>query len=63
MKKPIYLPSLLTLFISLLILSGCGVKPKHVDPPEGAEHSPFPRVYPALETDPQSFDTKEETVH
>lgn len=35
---------------SILALSACGVKPPYVDPPEGAEHSDFPRTYPYDDT-------------
>ena len=37
----------------LILLAGCGIKPNHVDPPEGAEESTFPNVYPSPHTDPQ----------
>lgn len=40
-------------FLALLLLGGCGIKPKHVDPPESAEKSTFPNVYPNPQTDPQ----------
>ncbi len=36
-----------------LFLSSCGIKPAHVDPPEGVEHDTFPNVYPDINTDPQ----------
>ncbi len=49
-KLPI---AILTLFVSVSLLSGCGIKPKDVDPPEGAEESTFPQTYPDLSTDPQ----------
>lgn len=41
------------LCINLLMLGACGVKPPYVEPPEGAEHSEFPRVYPDVNTDPK----------
>ena len=41
------------LCVNILMLSACGVKPSHVDPPEGAEHSQFPRTYPDTSTDPK----------
>lgn len=44
-------PALLVL--CLILLAGCGIKPNHVDPPEGAEESTFPNVYPSPQTDPQ----------
>ena len=37
----------------ILAVCSCGVKPSHVDPPEGAEHSTFPQTYPDINTDPQ----------
>lgn len=36
-----------------LVLGACGIKPKNVDPPEGAEKSTFPAVYPDPQTDPK----------
>lgn len=38
---------------TLLALTGCGIKPNHVDPPQGAEDSTFPAEYPNPQTDPQ----------
>ncbi len=38
---------------NILLLSACGVKPAHVDPPQGVEHDQFPRTYPDISTDPQ----------
>jgi predicted small lipoprotein YifL len=36
------------LFITLSIsITGCGVKPKELDPPPGAEDELFPAQYPA----------------
>ena len=43
----------LALMCIALLLSGCGIKPSHVEPPNGAENSTFPNVYPNPETDPQ----------
>ena len=41
------------ILIGLLMgLSACGVKPKEVSAPEGAENAQFPRTYPDLSTDP-----------
>ncbi|HQX26513.1 MAG TPA: hypothetical protein PKX38_01095 [Alphaproteobacteria bacterium] len=40
------------LAISMALLAGCGIKPSHVDPPEGANEGDFPRVYPDTKTDP-----------
>lgn len=44
----------LSLFLALLApgLSGCGIKPSNVDPPEGANEGDYPRVYPDLKNDP-----------
>lgn len=42
----------LFLYLTILALSSCGVKPAFVDPPEGAEHNTFPRTYPDASTDP-----------
>ncbi|MGN7438930.1 MAG: hypothetical protein ACTHOO_09845 [Alcanivorax sp.] len=42
------------LCVNALMLSGCGVKPPYVDPPQGAEHDDtFPQTYPDVNTDPQ----------
>jgi uncharacterized protein YceK len=35
------------------LLSGCGVKPSHVDPPPGVKVDTFPKTYPNPATDPQ----------
>jgi len=43
----------LCLCLALGLLAGCGVKPSHVDPPQGAEADHFPRVYPDPATDPK----------
>ncbi|MGB4057317.1 MAG: hypothetical protein WBK77_04455 [Alphaproteobacteria bacterium] len=40
------------LSLALALLAGCGIKPDHVDPPEGANEGDFPRVYPDIKTDP-----------
>ncbi len=54
MKKILLLPaSSALLVICVVLLAGCGIKPNHVDPPEGAEESTFPNVYPSPQTDPQ----------
>jgi len=34
-------------------LSACGVKPKKVEAPVGADQSTFPRTYPDPRTDPR----------
>ncbi|MGH1397890.1 MAG: hypothetical protein ACRBCT_01620 [Alphaproteobacteria bacterium] len=34
-------------FLSLITLSGCGIKPSSLEPPEGSAPRPFPRDYPA----------------
>ncbi|HEU0117469.1 MAG TPA: hypothetical protein VFR09_02445 [Alphaproteobacteria bacterium] len=36
-----------------LVLTGCGKKPGHVDPPLGADETAFPRTYPDISTDPK----------
>jgi len=41
------------LCVNLLMLTSCGVKPSHVEPPEGVEHDRFPHTYPDTRTDPQ----------
>lgn len=33
-------------------LSGCGIKPKHLEPPADAENNGFPHTYPDIRTDP-----------
>lgn len=38
----------------ILTLTGCGVKPSDVDPPQGEERDEFPRTYPDPENDPQT---------
>jgi hypothetical protein len=45
------LPALL----ALALLAGCGKKPSHLDPPEGAgpDAALFPRAYPNPKYDPQ----------
>ncbi|MBK9584702.1 MAG: hypothetical protein KA099_03740 [Alphaproteobacteria bacterium] len=54
MKKICSRPASSTLLmLFLILLAGCGIKPNHVDPPEGAEESTFPNVYPSPQTDPQ----------
>ena len=35
------------------VLGACGVKPKEVSAPEGADSTAFPRTYPDLSTDPR----------
>jgi hypothetical protein len=35
-----------------VLLAGCGIKPSHVDPPEGANEGDYPRVYPDPKNDP-----------
>jgi|GEM_PF-2451616 len=36
-----------------MTLTGCGVKPARLSPPEGHEDSTFPNTYPDPSTDPQ----------
>lgn len=37
----------------VLALSGCGKKPKAVDPPQGKAEDHFPQTYPNPSTDPK----------
>lgn len=46
-------PRLFLMAAALLSLAACGIKPDHVDPPQGAEDSTFPAEYPNPQTDPQ----------
>lgn len=46
-------PRTLLILSCALFLGGCGIKPNHVDPPEGAKDSTFPAEYPNPQTDPQ----------
>lgn len=40
-------PLMLILFpVTILLLSGCGIKPKAVDAPSGDSAPAFPRAYP-----------------
>lgn len=36
-----------------MLLTGCGVKPSHVDPPAGVQKDTFPQTYPDPSTDPE----------
>ncbi len=65
MKKIFLRPaSSALLMICVLLLAGCGIKPNHVDPPEGAEKSTFPNVYPSPQTDPQpGLEQKDTLTH
>jgi hypothetical protein len=49
MKKTVIM-----LGFSLLLggLAACGVKPSHVDPPQGEKNDTFPRTYPDTRYDP-----------
>jgi hypothetical protein len=40
------------LALAAALLAGCGIKPAHVDPPEGANEGDYPRVYPDIKNDP-----------
>ncbi len=42
----------LCLGITLATLTGCGIKPSFVDPPQGEAQDNFPRTYPDTATDP-----------
>lgn len=46
MSRPRLLPVAAALAAALM-LTGCGKKPKLVDPPQGKENDHFPRTYPA----------------
>lgn len=43
--------TLVLVCVNAFFLAGCGIKPAYVDPPEGAKHDEFPRVYPDPHTD------------
>lgn len=45
--------NMIAIVLGCIILASCGVKPGHVDPPEGSEETGFPRTYPDLDTDPK----------
>ncbi len=36
--------------LATLLMTGCGIKPKHLEPPPGGEKSDFPRTYPTPES-------------
>jgi len=40
------------MLICIMSVGACGKKPPHVDPPEGAEDTKFPLVYPDPKTNP-----------
>lgn len=33
--------------LATLLIAGCGIKPGHLDPPQGADKNEFPRPYPS----------------
>lgn len=39
--------------LASLTISGCGIKPSKLSPPEDAKKSEYPRTYPDIATDPQ----------
>jgi hypothetical protein len=43
------------LSLVLASLSGCGIKPGRVEPPEEVQSGEFPRQYPSTETDPPPY--------
>ncbi len=49
-NKLVLLGAMATLVSGLLV--GCGIKPGHVDSPNGVEGDYFPRKYPDISTDP-----------
>jgi len=43
--------SILVIILALFVLSGCGIKPDSLEPPDdNGQH--FPRTYPNLSNDP-----------
>ncbi len=38
---------LCALLLATVLLAGCGIKPGHVEPPEGVDKTAFPKTYPA----------------
>lgn len=38
--------------LMVVLLSSCGKRPAHIDPPSEVESNSFPRVYPDPATDP-----------
>jgi predicted small lipoprotein YifL len=45
---------ILTGFLAILTLAGCGIKPGSLQPPEGADNTVFPRTYPSPEEKPEN---------
>jgi hypothetical protein len=41
------------LVLAATALAGCGIKPKELQPPKGAEDIDYPRTYPDPATDPR----------
>ena len=39
--------------IAASLVTGCGIKPGRVDPPQGKDKDTFPRTYPDLTSDPE----------
>lgn len=33
--------------LATLLIAACGIKPSKLDPPPGAENTPFPKTYPS----------------
>lgn len=44
---------ILAAFIAITALSGCGVKPRAIDPPASVIDDTFPQTYPDPATDPK----------
>jgi hypothetical protein len=52
MRHSLLLASL-ALVLSAATLAGCGIKPKDLQPPKGAEDIHYPRTYPDPAADPR----------
>ncbi len=53
----VFLSFYLAVFLSAASLSGCGIKPSAVDPPDSVDKDYFPHTYPdpANDPDPQRY--------
>jgi len=43
---------IITFICAAILLTGCGIKPSFVEPPEGVHPDPYPYIYPDQSTDP-----------
>jgi hypothetical protein len=43
---------LVSLVLAATLTAGCGIKPKELSPPKGAEDIDYPRTYPDPANDP-----------